>query len=237
MSNLGRQPDPDPGAKRPQFTIFGERASHPRARALAEAAHALLFRYASDVVAAYGLCPFLHNVETGMGDVGIVLDTVPSQETAQAAIVALGGPVIHLAYPLARATASEFERFGSKLAQSLRTVLPEPLVHATFHPELAGGRENAHRLIGLLRQSPDPFVQLIPPGMMKGGTVLVTPGPGGVLDLPKTLDIPQGNESRADAMYRRLMEGDVDRVIALLASMRAEREATYGALAREIAGA
>ena len=221
--------------KGPRFTIFGERASHPRALELAESAHALLLRYASEVVAKYSLCPFLHNVETGMGDVGIVLDVEPSIETGQAAIRELGGPVIHLAYPLATGTASPFERFGSKLAQSLRGVVPDPLVHATFHPALTGGRENAHRLIGLLRQSPDPFVQLIPPGMMQGGTVLVTPSATGELALPDMIDVPQGNESRADAMYRRLMTDGVDSVLSLLESMRTERESTYGALAREIA--
>jgi hypothetical protein len=221
--------------KGPRFHVFGAHAAHPRAPELAEAAHALLFRYASEIVAAFGLCPFLHNVETGMGDVGIILDTVPDLATAQHAIKTLGGPVLHLAYPLTTVGSSEFERFGSKLAQSLRSVLPEPLVHATFHPALVGGRETAHRLIGLLRQSPDPFVQLIPPGTMQGGTVLASIDAKGALELPAPIDVPIGNESRADAMYRRLMSGDVERVLALAAELRAEREARYGALAKEIA--
>ncbi len=222
---------------RPRFHVFGARAGHPRAQELAEAAHDLLFRYASEIVAAFRLCPFLHNVESGMGDVGIILDPVPDLATAQAAIRALGGPVLHLSYPLAGVGSSEFERFGSKLAQSLRSVLPEPLVHATFHPELTGGKETAHRLIGLLRQSPDPFVQLIPPGMMQGGTVLASVDAKGALELPAPIDVPIGTESRAEAMYRRLMAGDVERVLALAAELRALREQRYGALARELAAA
>lgn len=205
--------------------IFGKLAGHPRAEELSGEVHRMLQRYATEVVATYRLCPFLHNVESGLGDVGIMLDPEPDIASAEHAIRTLGGSVLHLVYPLTTFGASPFERFGSKLAQGLKNSFPDPLVHATFHPELTGGMENAHRLIGKLRNAPDPFVQLIPPGMMQGGTVLA--------ERPE--DAPAAGESRADAMYRRMMGGDVDRALALIAELGKEREARYGELARAIA--
>lgn len=179
-----------------------------------------MFRYANEVVAAFGLCPFLHNVETGMGAVGVVLDPEPDVETAAQAIVDLGANVVHLVYPISKVGSSAFERFGSKLAQELQRRLPERLVHATFHPDLTGGTENAHRLVGLLRQAPDPFVQFIPPGLHEGGTVLAGAEPPG--------------EGRAEATFRRLMQGPVEEVQSKLEALRKERSDRYSSLADEI---
>jgi hypothetical protein len=197
---------------RPAFFVYGARRDHPRATELATAAHAMLVRYATEVVSGFGLCPFLRGVDAGLGAVGIVLDVEPDIETAIAAIAHLKEPVVHLSYPLvgtkteeppeagirAPSAATKFERFGSKLAEALRKRRAEPLVHATFHPELVGGRENAYRLIGLLRQAPDPFVQFVPPGLMKG----------------------ENNGALAD------------QVLELVQSLKGEREANYGDLAR-----
>ncbi len=207
------------------FRVFGARAAHPRAAELAAEVHDLLFRYANDIVAAYGLCPFLHNVETGMGAVGVVLDVEPDTETAIAAIRDMGANVVHLVYPLAtgplaKGGSSAFERFGSRVAQEIAKRLPEPLVHATFHPELTGGTENAHRLVGLLRQAPDPFVQFIPPGLHEGGTVLAG------------AEAP--TEGRAEATLPRLTTGPVEEVLSKLEALRAQRRERYSSLAETI---
>lgn len=200
--------------------MYGSRASHARAKELAAEVHDLLFRYASEIVAGYALCPFLHNVETGMGAVGIVLDVEPDVETAIRAIQDLGENVLHLVYPLQNGGSSAFERFGSRLAQDLTRRLPDPLVHATFHPDLTGGTENAHRLVGLLRQAPDPFVQFIPPGLHEGGTVLAGAEPP--------------SKGRADAVFRRLTEGPAEEVLSRLEALRAVRRERYSSLAEEI---
>ncbi|MFO0550385.1 MAG: hypothetical protein U0271_18465 [Polyangiaceae bacterium] len=200
--------------------VFGRLANHPDAAAVAREAHALLFRYATEVVLANRLCPFLHNVETGMGAVGVGLDSNPDVDETLRVIRTLGDNVFHLVFPLFTGPSSAFERFGSKLAEALRRSFPEPLVHASFHPDLTGGKETPYRLIGLLRQSPDPFVQFIPPGLQSGGTVMAGEAPDGA--------------SHAEDRFARLMGGSVDEVLAHIAELKAERERRYGELARRM---
>jgi hypothetical protein len=209
---------PGEGAR---FSICGARAGHPRARELADQAHELLVSYATDVVHANRLCPFLHNVDTGLGSVVVVLDVDPDLDTAVAAIREAKDNVIHLLYPLVRGAAPPFERFGSKLADTLRRALPSPLVHATFHPELVGGTENAHRLVGLVRRAPDAFIQFIPPGMHVGGTVMA----GG----------PPPKESAVEETYRRIVPEQLQPLLRRAEELQNERARRYGALAEEIA--
>ncbi len=190
--------------------VFGALADREGATVFAEQVHALMRRYAAEVVAPFALCPHLHNVDTGLGAVGVVLEVEPTIEVAVGAIRALDANVVHLIYPLHAAGSSPFERFGNKLAEALRRALPEPLVHACFHPAMVGGKENAHRLIGLLRQAPDPFVQFIPPGMQGGGTVLAGYAT---------------SESRADTNYARLVPERIDALLATIESLKQERRA------------
>lgn len=205
--------------------MFGALADHPLAGELAHKTHALLVRYTVEVVAAHRLCPFLKTVGSGLGAVGVVLDITPDVERGVAAILTMGEPVVHLVYPLVLGPdASSFERFGNKLAEALRKARREPLVHASFHPDMVGGTENAHRLIGLLRQSPDPFVQFIPPGLQEGGTMLAGE--------------EVSSKSHADERYGRLMnEGAAaaNDVFAKLAELKRARAQECGSLAKTIA--
>jgi hypothetical protein len=191
----------------PDVGVFGPLACHSRATELARATSTLLARYVDEVVLAWGLCPFLHNRTTGLGAVGVVLEAVPSVETSVAAVRSLGSTVIHLCYPLSQLSSSPFERFGNKLAEEVRRGAGERLVHATFHPELVGGRENAYRLIGLLRQAPVAFIQFVPQGLMKGGTVLAGEEP---------------TEGHAEARFKRLGSEDVDTILERLSELKRE---------------
>ena len=220
----GGGPGSDVGAaaareKGARVRAFGSLADRPGATELAEQAHALMRRYAAEVVAPFALCPHLHNVDTGLGAVGVVLEVEPTIEVGVEAIRALDANVVHLIYPLHAAGSSPFERFGNKLAEALRRALPEPLVHACFHPAMVGGTENAHRLIGLLRQAPDPFVQFIPPGMQGGGTVLAGYAT---------------SESRADTNFARLVPERIDALLATIEGLRRER-AALATLAERVA--
>ncbi|MBK6514572.1 MAG: hypothetical protein IPM79_32765 [Polyangiaceae bacterium] len=209
---------------RPGFRVFGGLRTHPDATELATEAHRSVVRYAAEVVAAFRLCPFLKGVDSGLGAVGVVLEVEPSVDTALAAMKSLGEPIVHLVYPVFQGSSSAFERFGSKLAEAVRRALPEPLVHASFHPEMVGGRENAYRLIGLLRQSPDPFVQFIPHGLQQGGTVLAGE------------DVPE--KSHAEDRFARLMANDAAVAVEILErldALKRERSARYAELVRRVA--
>ena len=188
--------------------IAGEFASHPAADAFAKEVVTLLHRYATEVVAAHALCPFLHQVDNGLGSVAIVLSREPDVAEAAKAVRATGESVVHVVYPLATASgASKFERFGNALAEALRRGEGPTLVHATFHPELTGGTENPHRLVGVLRRAPDPFIQFIPPGMHAGGTVIAG------------AEAP--SESPIEGTYERVVPGGA------LAAIEATREALF----------
>lgn len=194
----------------PRPTLFGRAAGAPGAEAFAATVCDLLGRYVDEVVLPYALCPFLHHKENGLGAVGVMLDPDVTVEGARDAVLALDAPVSHLVFPVSPLGSSAFERFGNKLAESVRASAKERLVHATFHPALVGGRENAYRLIGLLRQAPDPFIQFVPHGLMKGGTVLAGETPA---------------EGHAEARFTRLAATDVDTILGKLAELSAARRA------------
>lgn len=194
--------------------IIGGLSGHAAARGLAREVQRVHHRYASEVVKAFQLCPFLHDVESDFGFFCVVLDREPVVATALEA--ALGAPtdVVHLVYPLVDAPAREFETFASALARELKKALARPPVYAAFHPALSGDRATPAQLIGLIRRAPDPFVQLVPEGVQPGGTVLAAPGV-----IP---NVPQRTRG-----VDRLGPADVDRLLAALEEIRIERNRAY----------
>lgn len=192
-------------------TLFGALKDAPDAPAFAEIVADLMHRYARDIVAKNHLCPFLHNVEAGLGAVCVGLDRSLDPDATARAIRATEREVVHVVFPLVdKENAPPFERFGNSVAEKLRKDGGDPMVHATFHPAMVGGRENAHRLVGLLRRSPDPFLQFIPPGMQPGGTVMQGE------PLPKM-------PALADTFTRMVKDGGLDDVLRALDALHAER--------------
>jgi len=197
--------------------VFGAHRDAAGAAAFAEVVADLMHRYARDIVAKNHLCPFLHNVEAGLGAVCVGLDRELDPVATAGAIRATGREVVHVVFPLAdRANAPPFERFGNSVAETLRKDGGPPMVHATFHPAMIGGRENAHRLVGLLRRSPDPFLQFIPPGMQPGGTVMQGD------PLPKA-------PALGDTFTRMVGQGALDDLVRELDALHAERAERYAA--------
>jgi hypothetical protein len=195
-----------------RLSLAGPLSGRPEAPVYAEKIARLMHRYAAEVVAANQLCPFLHNVETGLGAVVVFLGRELDVVAAAKAIRDTESQVVHLVFPLAnREDAPGFERFGNAVADRLRKDGGDPLVHATFHPAMVGGRENAHRLVGVLRRAPDAFLQFIPPGMQGGGTVMAGE------DLPKA----PAAESTFDRMTKT---GRIEDVVALMDELHAERK-------------
>lgn len=213
-----------PNDHEPAPIVIGAFARAPGAAELARDVAHLLYRYAVEVVAGFALCPHLHDLDRGMGAVCIVLDPALDAPLAARAVRATGSKVAHVVYPLANVESNEFERFGNALAQALSSDGGLRLVHATFHPQLAGGTEYAARLVGVLRRAPDPFVQLIPPGIQQGGTSFAGSPP------------PPQEEPYIDMTYRRIQGGQLDVLLARQAELHAARRALQPRLAA-LAGA
>lgn len=192
--------------------LLGRLAREPHAPELAADASHLLRRYAREVVAEFELCPHLRSLDDGLGAVCVVLDRALDPAVTARAVRAIGRKVVHVVFPLAAVEASVFERFGNAVAEHLGTADPR-LVHATFHPEMKGGDENAGRIVGLLRRSPDPFVQLIPDGIQQGGTTLF--GAAAAAD------------SYLESTYRRLRGPLLAQLADRQAALRDERRRRY----------
>jgi hypothetical protein len=175
------------------------------------------------VVAANRLCPFLRDIDTGFGAFIVMLDAgEPSVDATLEAIRVAASPVTHVVFPLIRPAPSLFERFSGRVGQALKKALRDPPVMATFHPDLVGDADDPHRLVGLLRRAPDPFIQLIPEGMHEGGTVFA-PIPADVLSpafIPSSVDSAQAN-------HEKLKGGRVVPLLALMTEIHGDRDRSY----------
>ncbi|MEZ4311390.1 MAG: hypothetical protein R3F14_25415 [Polyangiaceae bacterium] len=229
--------------------LFGPLRSHPAAIPFAAEVVRVHRRYATEVVAAHRLCPFVRDVDIAFGRFCVVLAEDPSLEAARAAYVEAENPVLHLVYPISRVPTADFERFGADVGKLAREIWraapvddarlgPEPPVIATFHPRLAGDRGTPHRLIGTLRRAPDPFVQIIPGGHHESGTVVAPVSD--YLDLaPEALAkllkaIPPPAKDRAHETFTRLTPADLDAIDALIADIHADRDRSYAPFLKEL---
>jgi hypothetical protein len=189
-------------------------ASSPAAAALAREVRRIHHRYANEVVGAFGLCPFFRDAESSFGHFCVMLDRELDPEAACRQAREAAGSIVHLVYPRVRALPQIFERFGNGVGQALRRESRDAPVLASFHPEMAGDPGAAHRLVGLLRRAPDPFIQLVPEGLHEGGTIFAGS------EAPPRKDPSAVN-------FARLAGGELDKVLALLADIRADRDRSY----------
>lgn len=206
--------------------LHGPLATHPLAEKFAGEVSRVHRRYAAEAVAKHRLCPHLRDVDKDFGAFVCVLDPRPdpdAEATVEVILATLraGNPIIHVVFPLILPPPSLFERFGARVSQGIRKALPQPPVMATFHPDLVGDADDPHRLIGLLRRAPDPFVQMIPDGYQEGGTVFLPLAEAAALPpAEEAVDWPQRN-------YDKLRGENLDRLLALLADIRADRDRSY----------
>jgi len=202
----------DAAARQPPI-LCGRLAQHEQAGAFAEQVRRCLRRYAAEVVFAHGLCPFLKDVDTGFGAFIVVLDDELDAEVGAQAILQANTTVLHVVYPLVRLDSGPFERFGSELNDALKGRVDELPVHATFHPQMVGARDDPNRLVGLLRQSPDPFVQFIPGGLHGGGTVYAG------MEEPTVPNVQR--------IFSRITDEVADALFAKMKDIRADRAQSY----------
>jgi len=198
--------------------IRGRLAAHPAAPAFAAEVLRIHRRYASEIVQTYGLCPFVRDVDVAFGRFAVMLDEELDLDAAREAVLDAKNPVVHVVFPCALPPPNVFERFASSLYKALQGKLETPPVMAAFHPQLAGDAGAAHRLVGLLRRAPDPFVQLIPEGMNESGTVFAH-----VVD-EETFAAPP---DRSELVFQRLQGEPLERLLATAADIREDRDRSY----------
>ncbi|MEO7330005.1 MAG: hypothetical protein ABI193_15630 [Minicystis sp.] len=209
--------------------LRGSLREHPLAIRFAEEVLRIHRRYATEIVAQNRLCPHLKDVETGFGRFIVVLDPLPDVNVAVEAVLAAESTVVHVVYPCARPSASDFEKFAGKLREGLKKAIPSPPVMATFHPELAGDPGGAYRAIGLLRRAPDPFVQLIPEGLHQGGTVLATGGLNHNFNEPHVSAV-----DNALSIFSRIKGAPLELLVAGMAEIHRDRAASYAPFLKEL---
>jgi hypothetical protein len=193
--------------------VRGGLAGRPGAEAFAREVLRVHVRYATEVVERHRLCPFLRDVETGFGAFCVMLDTEPDVASVVDFVRDAGRDVGHVVFPLARPPSPVFERFSNAVGEGLRKASLAPVL-AAFHPDLVGDASAPHRLVGLLRRAPDPFVQFVPAGLHEGGTVL------GTLDAPPPLEPAESN-------FARLRGALLDEVLGTIADIHADRDRSY----------
>lgn len=232
--------------------LFGPLRDHPAALPLAQEVLRVHRRYASEIVAGHRLCPFLRDVDSGFGRFCVAMSLAPDLADARDAFIRAESAVIHMVYPIVRSAPPEFERFGAEVGRAARDVWraapegdarfgPEPPVIATFHPKLPGDRASPHRLIGVLRRAPDPFVQIIPGGFHESGTVVTSLGdlenlsPEAVTKILHAVPAPP--RDRAFDTFERLTPALLDEIAANVADIHQDRERAYAPFLAELGAA
>jgi hypothetical protein len=128
-------------------------------------------RYLNEVVLAFDLCPWADKVlREGAFRRRVIAAAAPAPEEALAFVDALAAvtPAVDigfLIFPRFEITAPAFDAFVEKIrrADRARRAVGQvaAFLMAAFHPEGQGETSAPHRLIPLLRRSPDPTVQLV----------------------------------------------------------------------------
>jgi hypothetical protein len=203
--------------------VSGKLSTHPLGGAFAREVFRVHRRYAVEVVAAFALCPFVRRGDeaavAAFGRFAVVLDRELDRDATCRIALSSPGAVVHIVYPLVSSTPADFERFAARVGDALRkAVAPaQANVLAAFHPELSGDTRSPDRLVGMLRRAPDPFVQLIPEGLHEGGTTFAGP-----VD-----EVHVAARAPAEENFQRLRGGGLERVVALLADIHADRARAY----------
>ena len=201
--------------------LAGSLAAHPLAREFADEIQHVHHRYATEVVGAFRLCPFMKDPATAFGRFCVVLEAEPSVEIAKALVLAETSQVAHLIYPLVRLECALFERFGGDVHKVLAATGRGVPVHATFHPEMGGDTSSSSRIVGLMRRAPDPFVQFVPEGLNGGGTTFLDPS---AIDLAA---LGGASGDNTESLFDRLGEEDYARITAIQRDIKKDRDERY----------
>lgn len=206
--------------------VRGSLSNHPMAASFANEVLRVHSRYANEIVGAFSFCPFMKDVESSFGHFCVMLDPVPDRERTVEAVMEATSSVMHIVFPLIDIEPSPFERFAAGTRETLTVRMRNPPVMAVFHPRLGGDFSTSHRVVGVIRRAPDPFVQFVPEGLHEGGTVFM-----------ETFDISLLNiKSHAEQNFQKVQGPGGEEVLRRLADIHADRERSYAPYLKELLG-
>lgn len=177
-------------------------------------------RYIDEVVLAFGLCPWAEPSLRG-GRVGraVCLSKAPVAADCSPTIdmfVAARLPALDiglLSFPRAVIGWAAFDAFAERVR---RAHGPQgPFLIAAFHPDGPARAENPHQAVSFFRRSPDPMLQFVRAEL---------------IDRVKASQ-PEASAGVGQRNYRALQGDGATRLNAVIADIRADRDAAYATLA------
>lgn len=182
-------------------------------------------RYLTEVVLAFGLCPWAERaIADGEVRRAVVLAQAPALDAALGFIDELvsAGPaaaVGMLLFPRAAVASAAFDRFTEEVRRAdrerCRAQGRQDFVMAAFHPEGAAHFTTPYQLVSFLRRTPDPMIQLVRAPLLDR---LRAPRPS------LSEDVAQQNFATVNARGAAALD-------AILGDIRRDREQSYAALA------
>ncbi|MBX3246367.1 MAG: DUF1415 family protein [Myxococcales bacterium] len=213
-----------------------------RATALEREARRIYARYEVEVVEAFGFCPWAARARAqGEVEVRVVLDA-DEPEAEEAALVAIEAHAAraHVAVglvvlPRLPVSARAMARFVARLRERHAAAhgSSPPMALAEFHPDAAADLESPARLVPFLRRSPDPTIQCVRLSVLselrrgEEGTGFVDLASTNLAELLARPVRKPLHERVAEVNLATVEERGVDAVEAVLADIRADRDAAY----------
>lgn len=219
----------------------------PTGDALITEALRIYRRYAVEVVEGLGLCPWAEAARKNGRVVEQVLLCDQRDVASTLDAIAQHGPdgrveILLLIYPRLALDRRGFEQFVARVrdADAKRHELGAiPFAMAAFHPDAEPELRNAERLIPFLRRSPDPTIQCVRRSVLDRVRNRFPEGTEFV-DLrfvdPRALSVTETRSLReriAEANRDTVLDVGVERVEALLAEIRRDRDESYAKLAAD----
>ena len=183
-------------------------------------------RYVSEVVLAFGLCPWADGV---LRAGGLARRVLPGRDPAPADCLPIidewsgaaqnEADIGFIILPLRGGSSGSFDSFAEAVRRADRArrprERPSPFVIAAFHPDGAQRFEGPHQLVSFVRRTPDPLLQLVRAEL---------------LDRVQTA-APGVSEQIAERNFTTLRDpAATARFDAVVRDIRADRERTYAAI-------
>jgi hypothetical protein len=187
-------------------------------------------RYVTEVVLAFGLCPWAeavlrdgtlarHVLEDGRA---VPADVLPIIDQWTGGGAGAGDEVVEVGFvilPRYSGSRGAFDSFAEGVRRADRARRTSgaavPFVIAAFHPQGADQFVGPHQLVSFLRRSPDPLLQLVRVDR---------------LDRVKSLS-PDVSNQIAERNHAAMTAGEAERFNAAIRAIRADRDEAYARLA------